>query len=340
MKTSPPRTLLLAVVIATVALGATACGTEDIPPGNKGLMFDRSGALALYTGGTGLQTDSILGPGTHYTGLYDEVRDVNCKDENAKETIDVLTKSDLTVRVDLRLTYSADCTSPEQIVKVLDQVGATGQTVEATELYSRYIVPIVRESLRNRLAEVTIEDVKTVREELRNAIVKDLETSIAKRQDPVIVKILTVSDIILPDEIIQKNREIELARQEAEKEREMQVSSKFRLERELFEEQEQRKVIKERAEREKEKQEIDAERDKQIAILHADAILEGKRREAEGIRAVRAELTGPYLDYLRVLKDNEVRMEMARSMGAGTIYFLDKDFIVPPGSASTVSVQR
>lgn len=333
------RRLLIAALMLT-ALSTVACGTEDIPPGNKGLMFDRTGALALYSGGTGLQSDTILGPGTHYTGLYDEVRDVNCKDENAREEIQVLTKSDLTVRVDLRLTYSADCRTPEQIVKILDQVGATGQTVEATELYDRYVLPIIRESLRNRLAEVTIEDVKAVREELRNGIIKDMEASIAKRDDPVVVKILTVSDIVLPDEIIQKNREIELARQEAEQEQEKQRASKFRLERELFEEQEQRKVIKERAEREKEKQEIDAERDKQISILRADAILEAKRREAEGIRAVRAELTGPYIEYLKVLKDNEVRMEMARSMANGTIYYLDKDFVVPPGANTNVAVGR
>lgn len=331
-----PRTLFALALLTLL----TACGTEDIPPGNKGFFFDRTGALALYSGGSGLQKDTVLEPGTHYIGLYDEVRDINCKDDLAKEDVDVLTKSDLTVKIDIRVTYSADCTSRDQMVKILEQVGASGQTVEPEVLYERYILPIIRESLRNHIAAVGIEDIKAVRGELGAKILSDLEKSIQKRQDPVLIKILTVSDIILPPEIIEKNRQIELARQEAEQEREKQNAAKFRLERELFEAQEDRKVQKEAAEREKEIQEINAERDKQVSILRADAILEAKKREAEGVKALRAELTGPYLDYLKILKDAEVRSEMARAMGQGTVWYVGPEFVVPPGTTPNIAVQR
>lgn len=328
------------VVVALTLLGAVGCATEDIPPGNKGFMFDRTGSLALYTGGAGLLTDVVLGPGTHYTGLYDEVRDTDCKDAHAKETIDVLTQSDLTVKVDLRLTYSADCSSPEQLKKIFDQVVSDGRTIQPTALYARYILPIVRESLRNRLATVTIEEVKNVRQELRNGIRADLDTATTSQGNPVLIKILTVSDIKLPEEIIQKNRQIELARQEAEQEREKQQAARYRLERELFEAQQDRKVQREEAEKRKEVAEINAERDKAVVILAAEGDLEAKRREAEGIQAVRAQLSGDYLRYLSILKEAEVRQQMAASMAQGTKWYVGPEFLIPPDSGGKIAITR
>jgi regulator of protease activity HflC (stomatin/prohibitin superfamily) len=332
------KSLMLMVCLTLVTTG---CSTQDIPPGNKGFLFDRTGALAFYTGGSGIVREDVLGPGTHYTGLYDEVKDVNCKDEHAKEAIDVLTQSDLTVRVDLRITYSADCTTDESLVKIVDQVMASdNRTIEPANLYDRYILPIIRESLRNRLATVTIEQVKNVRQELRDGIIKDLNDGIKARGNPIMVKILTVSDIQLPIEIVEKNRQIELARQEAEQEREKQKAAKFRLERELFEAQEDRKVKREEAEKTKEVAEINAERDKAVTIKNAEAKLEAKKREAEGIKEVRGQLTTDYLRYLSILKDNEVRLEMARSMAQGTKWYVGPEFIIPPGHEGKVAIQR
>lgn len=338
MNTRPRHWLLLALAALTMT---TACGTEDIPPGNKGFLFDRTGGLALYTGGAGLETDTMLGPGTHYTGFYDEIRDVDCKDANARETVEVLTASDLTVSVDLRITYASDCTTKESLLSILDQVQSTdGQTVQPVELYSRYILPIVRESLRDQLAKTKIEEVKNVRLELRNGIEKDLRKSIKGNNSPVLIKILTVSDIRLPQEIIDKNKEIELARQEAEQEREKQTAAKFRLERELFEAQQDRKVQVEKAERVKETAKIDAERDKEVEILKAEGQLEVKRRDAEGIAAVRAQLSGPYLQYFAILKDTEVRKEMAASMAQGTKWYVGPEFLIPPEGGAKVAVSR
>ena len=333
---------IAAVFLSTVVgLLASGCGTEDIPPGNNGFLFDRTGALAFYTGGSGLIREEILGPGTHYTGIYDQIRDVNCKDEHVKESIDVLTKSDLTVKVDLRITYSANCETKESLLKIIDQVSAPeGHTVQPSSLYDRYILPIIRESLRNRLASVTIEQVKNVRQELRDGIHKDLDDGIKDRANPISIRILTVSDIQLPVEIVEKNRLIELARQEAEQEREKQKAAKFRLERELFEAQEDRKVKREEAEKEKEVAEINAERDKNIVIKRAEGLLESKKRESEGIKEIRAQISGEYLRYLQILKESEVRMETARSMAKGTKWYVGPEFIIPPGSDSRVAIQR
>lgn len=332
--------IAILVLVGTLGALASACGTEDIPPGNKGFMFDRTGAFAVYAGGKGLRTKSVLGPGTHYTGVYDEIRMVDCKDAHAKEAISVLTASDLTVNVDLRITYSADCDSTESMIRILDQVASDGNTVQSSALYSRYVLPIVRESLRNRLADVKIEDVKNVRQELRTGIEEDLRKSIGLQGNPVKLRILTVSDIVLPVEIVEKNREIELARQDAEAEREKQVAAKFRLERELFEAQQERKVRVEDAEKQKDVSRIHAERDKEVVILKAEADLEAKKKEAEGIAAIRGQIDDKYLRYLSLLKEAEVRKEMAASMSQGTKWYVGPEFLVPPGADARIAVGR
>lgn len=333
------KTKFIPLILASLVL--TACGTEDIPPGNKGFMFDRTGALALYSGGTGLQTDLILGPGTHYTGLYDEVRDINCRDSHAKEAVNVLTKSDITVLVDIRITYAARCDSKEAMIRVLNEVTSLeGNSIEPQTLYDLYILPIVRESLRNRLADVTVEDVKAVRSELKDGIIKDLEKSIVDNTQPVSIRILTVSDIQLPPEIVEKNRQIELARQEAEQEREKQEAAKHRLARELFEAQKEREVQRENAEKLKDVALIDADRDKQVSILNAEADRESKIRLAEGIKALRSQLTKDYVRYIAVIKDAEVRQELAKSMQQGTKWYVGPEFLIPPDGTAKVALSK
>jgi regulator of protease activity HflC (stomatin/prohibitin superfamily) len=329
----------LAAVLVLGGLFMTGCRVDEIPPGNKGFMFDRTGAFALYTGGDGLETDHILGPGSHYTGIYDQVKDVDCKDSHMREEVSVLTKSDINVIVDVRITYAANCDSKESISRILDEVPTDqSNTVKQEALYDLYILPVVRESLRNRLATVTIEDVKNVRTELRDGIHGDLDKAIGKTTQPVKIKVLTVSDIKLPKEIVEKNRMIELARQDAEQEREKQEAAKHRLRRELFEAQKEREVQKELAEKEKDVAIINAQRDKEVRVTQAEAELEARMKEAEGINTLRKELTGNYVEYYKVKVDAEVRGRMADSMIHGTKWYVGKDFLIPPDGGGKVSV--
>jgi regulator of protease activity HflC (stomatin/prohibitin superfamily) len=224
----------------------------------------------------------------------------------------------------------------------LEQVppGENSDTVEPVALYERYVLPIIRESIRNRLATVTIEKVKEVREQLRIGIREDVEKSIKEQGSPVHVRILTVSDMVLPEEIIQKNREIELARQDSEAEQEKQKAAKFRLERELFEAQEERKVKVEEADRQRDVARIEAEKDKEVRVLQAEAELEAKKKEAEGIEAIKAQIDDRYLKYLSVLKDAEVREKMAESMSQGTKWYVGPEFLIPPDSNAAIALPR
>lgn len=336
------RRSLLCATLATFALLTTGCDTQDVDPGHKGFLFDRTGALAFYSGGEGLKTDTVLGPGTHFMGVYDELRIVDCRDVEILEQAQVLTQSDITVTIDLRLTYAADCSSGETLTKLINEVPLKGtdHIVRPQPVYDLYVRPIVRESLRNFIADITIEDVKRVRLGLRERIAKDLDTSIKTRGNPVLIKIVAVSNMLLPKEIVDKNRQIELARQDAELQTEKQKTAKVRLERELFEAQQDRLVKKEQAEKERDIKLIRAEAQKKVSIIDAEAKRDAKILEAEGVKALRAQLTPAYVSYLKVLQDAEVAKVQAKALGAGTVYYMGSDFLVPPGQKSSVSVGK
>ena len=205
------HTLTIVLLLFAGAMGTSGCDTEDIAPGHKGFLFDRTGMLAGYSGGGGLATDDVLGSGTHFMGVYDELRVVDCRDQHVREEVEVLTKSDITVTIDLRITYSADCRTGEHLEMLINEV-TTGpdHTVQPGKVYELYVLPIVRESLRNYIAEITIEDVKRVRLGLRDQILEEITTSLKDKNNPVIIKIVAVSNMTLPVEIVEKNRQIEL----------------------------------------------------------------------------------------------------------------------------------
>jgi regulator of protease activity HflC (stomatin/prohibitin superfamily) len=320
------------ILLALFALTAIGCGTEDVPPGHKAFMFDRTGGLALYTGGSGLLTDEILNSGTHYTGLYDALKGVNCQDAHVKEALSVLTKSDMKVIVDLRVTYSANCDNKDQIELILDQlmVPAGANFVQPEQIFEKYVMPVVRESLRNNLADYTIEQVKEVRGELANDVKADLQRAIKEKNFPVKIEVLTVSNINLPESIVEKIKEIELARMDANKETEKQQAAKVRLERELFEAQQDRLVQKELAEKEKE-----------VRTIRAQADLEVRKAEAAGIAELNRQLSPTYIKYLQLERNAEVSKEMAKSLGAGTVFYMGStDFAVPPGVGANIAVTR
>ncbi len=335
------KTLTLVGLVCAAAALNTGCDTEDISPGHKGFMFDRTGFLAGYSGGEGLETDKVLEPGTHFMGVYDELRVVDCRDQHVREQVEVLTQSDITVTIDLRLTYAADCRTGEHMQMLINEV-TTGpdHIVKPEKVYELYVLPIVRESLRNYIADITIEDVKRVRLGLRDQVLEELQTSIREKNNPVVIKIVAVSSMTLPTEIVDKNRQIELARQDAELQTEEQKTAKVRLERELFEAQEDRKVQRETAEKERDVKLIRAEAQRKIALIEAETERDARKLEAAGIKDLRAQLTRDYVAYVKVLKDAEVAEKQAGALGEGTVYYMGADFLVPPGARASVSASK
>jgi len=325
------KKLFLMFVTLMIVVPLLGCGSEEIPAGYKGFQFDRTGSLLLFAGGDGLLTEQVLESGTHYTGIYDSIRGANCQHAHTREALSVLTRSDMEVMVDLRITYSADCSTRETLETLVTEVQPAPESlfIQPEAVFTRYIMPVIRESLRNHLAEYTLEEVKDVRGGLATSIKEDLEAAINAREFPVVIEVLTVSSITLPASITEKIGEIEVARMNVNQERERRRASEVRLERELFEAQQQRAVSRENAQREEE-----------IRTIQANAELEVQRRHAEGISEIRRQLTPEYIEYLRLHKEAEVQTEIAHSLGEGTVFYLGQEFLVPPNSSANVSVSH
>ncbi|MEZ4462419.1 MAG: SPFH domain-containing protein [bacterium] len=161
-------TKILLTLLAVSQLG-TGCASEDIPQAHKGQMFDRTGALALFQGGDGL-TGPILGPGTYWTGLYDDVRTVDCSQSTMKEPLESLTKDGVQFKLDVYITYSADC-ADESVGGLLETLTPDEYgTISSQKLYETYVRPAIGEAVRETISPHRANDVNERREEILGQI--------------------------------------------------------------------------------------------------------------------------------------------------------------------------
>lgn len=192
------------LTIVGLAVLNAACGSQEIPQAHKGRMFDRTGALAVWSGGTGF-TGPILGPGTHYTGVYDEVKMVDCSQNTVKETLTALTKDGVQFGIDMYLRYSANCdenASVEALLSTLSPDGVTPQgttrvadpamTISADQIYRTYLRPALGEAVRESTSPFIANDINSNREKIFGDIKKLFESDL-KAQSPAFVVVYEIS---------------------------------------------------------------------------------------------------------------------------------------------------
>ena len=79
------------LTIAILTLATAGCASADIPQAYRGRLFGRTGALAFYAGTKGFN-GPVLGPGTYFTGTYDELHLVDCSTVTMREPLSALTR--------------------------------------------------------------------------------------------------------------------------------------------------------------------------------------------------------------------------------------------------------
>src|SRR5690606_11822055 len=122
------------VGIAWTTLG---CATQDIPQAHRGRLFSRTGALARYMGSKGL-TGPALDPGTHFLGVYDELRIVACATSTVRESLDTLTRVGVHFGFDLVVRFSAD-RSNEGVAHLLASLRPDREdTISAKRIYETF----------------------------------------------------------------------------------------------------------------------------------------------------------------------------------------------------------
>lgn len=195
------------VALVLAALWTTGCMSEDIPQAHKGRMFDRTGALAAFTGGEGF-SGPILEPGTYWTGIYDQLRMVDCSQTTTKEPLESLTKDGVQFKLDVYITFSADC-SDQVVTTMLETLTPDERgTISNAKLYQTYVRPAIGEAVRETISPHRANDVNEKREEILIAIRQRFfeKMSDAERKK-VNVHDTVLSNLDYPDEMDVANTE-------------------------------------------------------------------------------------------------------------------------------------
>lgn len=183
-----------------------ACTSMDIAPSQKGMMFDRSGALIFYAGGDGL-TGEVLQPGTYWTGIYDEVRIVDCATSTQKEAMTSLTKDGVQFGIDLYVRFSANC-SDDAIRDLLSSIprGENG-VVGSQKLYETFIRGPLGESMRKNVSPYAANDLNTNRTQILDGIQSDFLAMLEDSASRVVVEELNLSNMDFPEAMDTANNE-------------------------------------------------------------------------------------------------------------------------------------
>lgn len=188
---------LTVIPFVCLALSSAACGSDDIPQAHKGRMFDRTGAFAFYTGGDGL-TGDVLGPGTYWTGIYDQVRMVDCSQETKKEELTALTQDGVQFKLDVYIRFSANC-EDKAVEKLLNTLSPSkGNTISKDQLYATYIRPAIGEAVRETISPVRANDVNDKREDIIKTVRERFQLYVSD-VDLVQVQEMTLSNLDYPD---------------------------------------------------------------------------------------------------------------------------------------------
>lgn len=195
------------LLIVTTLLG---CNTQEIPQAHKGRLFDKTGVLALYIGGDGFE-GPVLGPGTHYIGLYPEIRMVDCSQKTVRESLPALTKDGVQFTLDIYVSFRPNCDDNESFNKLLDQIAPQPDpsdqknlTITSTQVYDVYVRAALGEAVREAISPHIANNINANRDEIFTKIKESFKGHLSKL---VVVESLNLSNMDFPDEMDHANTE-------------------------------------------------------------------------------------------------------------------------------------
>ena len=189
----------LALIGAFLCLSQLGCASTDIPQAHKGRLFDRTGPFALFIGGGGFR-GPVLGPGTYFTGTYNEIYVVDCSIVTIREPLTALTKDGVQFGLDIYVRFSANCED-----KTVSQLLATttpdkDHTISTDRLYAGLVRPAVGEAVRQVVSPYRANDLNEKREDVLNGIRKQFQDIMNARERNVIkVYEVNLSNLDFPD---------------------------------------------------------------------------------------------------------------------------------------------
>ena len=178
-----------------------------IQPGERGVLFRRFGG--------GLDRETTYTPGFHIKAPWNEMFIYNVKERNVEETMDVLDKNGLSIKVDISLRYHPVYS---EIASIHEKFGK--------DYVNQLVVPEVRSTVRRVMGRFTAEEIySTRRSEVETDIISSTESILESEENNIEMRALLIRSIQLPDQI--KN-----AIENNLKEEQNALAYKFRLDRE------------------------------------------------------------------------------------------------------------
>lgn len=197
-----------AILLAGVLLlFVSGCASADIPQAYRGRMFGRTGPLAFYSGRTGFYGD-VLGPGTYFTGTYDEIHKLDCSTLTVREPLTALTKDGVQFGLNVYVRFSPDC-SDDGVKTLLTSMPTDEQmSVSAMRVYQTFVQPALGEATREVVSPVRANDVNEQREEiLANVRKRFLEIVQRREKHMATIYEVNLSNLDFPDDMDKANNE-------------------------------------------------------------------------------------------------------------------------------------
>jgi regulator of protease activity HflC (stomatin/prohibitin superfamily) len=183
----------------------SGCASEDIHQAFRGRMFGRTGALAFYGGKTGFY-GPVLGPGTYFTGTYNEIHTVDCSMVTMREPLTALTKDGVQFGLNIYVRFSADCSDPGVQLLLANLTPDERHAVTSTRVFQTYVQPAVGEAVREVVSPYRANDINDKREEILALIRKRFIEIIAHREKNLaVVYEVNLSNLDFPDEMDAAN---------------------------------------------------------------------------------------------------------------------------------------
>lgn len=171
-------------------------------------MFYRSGLLSLYQGGGGLE-GPVLKPGTHFLGIYDELRVVDCSMNTMSEKLDTLTKDGVHFGFEIAIRFSADC-SDEAVTETIATVmpDRDAHTISPVQLYGTFIRPAIGEAARELVSPYRANEMNERQAEVLDGIKKRFNEMMSTRERKIIkVHEINLKNLKFPEEMDTANLE-------------------------------------------------------------------------------------------------------------------------------------
>jgi regulator of protease activity HflC (stomatin/prohibitin superfamily) len=148
----------------------------------------------------------VLGPGTYFTGTYNELRLVDCGMVTMREPLTALTKDGVQFGLNIYVRFAADC-SDRGVNTLLTSLPADRENAISTgRVYSTFVQPAVGEAVREVVSPYRANDINENREEILAQIRKRFLDIMTRREQNIIrVYEVNLSNLDFPDVMDQAN---------------------------------------------------------------------------------------------------------------------------------------